>query len=281
MNAIIASLKDPAGMLIRKKLIENFGFGEKYGEFDGSRVFGWGNFRLFTIKEDQIFADYADGIEAELLIFASRHFSKTGPKTLTVHAPGNWGKAEYGGREKTLCPTYASAIKNYLLALDEKAKEMKLEHEVVLEQTHHGPLLSKPAVFIELGSRPEHYGDEKAAELIAEVIIGETRFGKCRAGIGIGGKHYNSEFTKLLLRADYALGHMCPEYALKDLNKEMLEQAYAKTKEKVECIVLDYKGIGSGEEKQRVKRLAEDFAKEKGIEVIRARNVLGKLKEIK
>jgi D-aminoacyl-tRNA deacylase len=279
MQCIICSEKDTAAMLIKGKLTENFGFSARAEEFDGSPVYGKGTFRLLTIKEDSVYADYADLEAADLLIFASRHASKTGPKTFTVHAPGNWGKADFGGKEKTLAPTSASLVKNYLLAMQEKRDEMRLEHLVSVEQTHHGPDAQKPSVFIEMGSNKKDWKDEKAAELIADTITGRTSLkGSYKAGIGIGGKHYSSEFTKLMLRTEYALGHMCPEYALGFLDEAMLRQAAGKTSEKLSCLVVDYKDIGSGSEKQRVKRLAEDFSQEQDLELLRVRKLLKEAK---
>ncbi len=280
MYSIVCSEKDSAGMLMKKKFLENFGFKETEEEFDGNMVYKKENFRLVTIKEDQVYADCLNELETELIVFASKHASAKGPKTFTAHAPGNWGKAELGGKERSLCPTYASLIKNYLCSMQEKRAERKLEHLVSVEQTHHGPCLEKPAVFIEMGSNEDHWTDEKAAEVICETILEKTVLGgDYRTAIGIGGTHYNSEFTKLLLRTNYALSHMCPEYALENLDEEMLGLAVANTKEKVECLMIDYKGIGSGELKQRIKKLVEGFSEEYGIELLRVRKVLEETKK--
>ncbi|MCX8158437.1 MAG: hypothetical protein N3D73_02105 [Candidatus Diapherotrites archaeon] len=275
--AIVCSEVDKASMIVRKKLIENFDFKETEEIFDNNIVFKNNQFKLFTIKENLVFADIVNNLNEDMIIFASKHSSKNGPKTLTVHAPGNWGKANFGGKNRTLSKTSASIIRNYIRNLNQKAD--KNECEVVIEQTHHGPTVDKCSVFIELGSREEHYGDEKAANIIAETIIEKTIIEKeIKAAIGIGGMHYNKEFTKLMLRTNFALGHMCPEYSLNELDFEMLAQAYEKTVEKVEAIVVDYKAIGCGEKKQSIKKLIDDFAKDKNLEVYRVRKILDELK---
>ena len=70
--AIIASEQDPAGMNIRKHLLEDYEFiGD--GELDGNKVFTYGNTALYTIKEKLIHAENIDEkIDAEIFIFASQ-----------------------------------------------------------------------------------------------------------------------------------------------------------------------------------------------------------------
>jgi D-aminoacyl-tRNA deacylase len=92
--------------------------------------------------------------------------------------------------------------------------------------------------------------------------------GNYKTAIALGGGHYCPEFTKLLLRTDYALSHICPKYALPNLNAELLKQAISKTSEKVSEIVVDYKGLG--EHKENVMQLAEAT----GLKVQRVRKLL-------
>lgn len=254
MHLIIVSKQDSAGMNIADKLINNSGFRETEREFDGNRVYEKGDFQLVTINEVQVYADYVDGLETDLLIFASQHASKTGPETFTVHAPGNWGKAELGGRERELCPTYANLIKNYIVELESQRAQKQLPHSVVLECTHHGAFLTKPAVYIEIGSREEHWQNSKAAESVAETILNATELrGNNKVAIALGGGHYPAEFTKLIIRKHYAISHICPKYALEFFDGEMLQKAIKATKEPVQEIVIDEKGLG--EERENIMEL--------------------------
>lgn len=215
------------------------------------------------------FTDEVNNVEADAIIFASSHKSVMEKPTLTTHAIGNWGKAELGGKAKTLVPTNAFLLKNYLLGLQEQKEKMKLDYEVTLEVTHHGPSLTKPVVFIELGSGEKQWSDKKAAEAVANTILEHTSVkGNFKPAIAFGGGHYCPEFTKLVLRTDYALGHICPLYALPDLNSDLVQQAINATNPKAESIVLDWKGLKA--EKQKVSQLSE----ESGIKVERVRPLL-------
>lgn len=172
---------------------------------------------------------------------------------LTCHAIGNWGKAELGGKDKTLVPTSAFLLRNYLFGLQKQQKEKNLQFEITAEATHHGPFLSKPAVFIEVGSSEEQWRNESAALAVAETIAGVTSL-NCGSDvvpvIGVGGTHYCSEFSKLVLRKQFAFSHVCPEYALANFDEEMLQKAIGCSVEKPQMIVLDWKGLGK--EKARI-----------------------------
>ncbi len=52
------------------------------------------------------------------------------------------------------------------------------------------------------------------------------------------------------MRTDIAISHICPKYHLSKLNEELIKQSIQKTVEKVNFIVLDWKGLGA--EKQRI-----------------------------
>ena len=216
------------------------------------------------------FADAANEIEADTIIFASTHKSEAGKPSLTTHCIGNWAKAELGGKDRALVPTNSFLLKNYLLALEKKKQSLQLPYEVSAECTHHGPSLSKQTVFIELGSSPEQWKDKKAAKAIAEVIQESTsEEGNYKSAIALGGGHYCPEFTKLVLRTEWALGHICPLYALPSFDAEMLQKAITATFPAPEAIILDWKGLKG--EKQRIKELVE--AQE--LPVIRVRKLLG------
>ena len=225
---------------------------------------------LKILKGHICFADAANEIDADTIIFASTHKSKAGKPALTTHCIGNWSKAELGGKDRTLVPTNSFLLKNYLIALQRKKQDLQLPYEVSAECTHHGPFLSKQTVFIELGSSPKQWRDLKAAKAIADVIQESTSAeGSYKSAIALGGGHYAPEFTKLILRTEWALGHICPLYALPFFDAEMLQKAIAATHPAPEAIILDWKGLKG--EKQRIKELLE----EQDLPVLRARKLLG------
>jgi D-aminoacyl-tRNA deacylase len=249
--ALIASKKDLVGINCVELLINEFGFKETEKEFDLNPVFEKNNFSLYQINEIQIYPEIFDSLKEDILVFLSKHSAKSGKPSLTVHAVGNWSKAEFGGKDFTLVNTSGSLIKNYFLDLIKRKKEFSLkEHEVSLESTHHGPFTVKPTVFIELGSNEKHWNNIDGARALCETVMNASKVNeKAKAVIGFGGTHYCSEFNKLLERTDYCTTHIAPLYALENLNSDLISQALNKSIEKVELAVLDWKGLRSYKEK--------------------------------
>lgn len=273
--AIVVSAKDTAGMTIRKQLLKSYGFEEAKGEsFDSSPVFTLPiedcSARLFTAAADSIHCENIDRrIDADIFVFATRHYSSAGVPALATHSIGNWGRAEFGGKDSTICPTLPSLLKLFLQNLAAVAKSENYAGEVVQEATHHGPFLEKPAVFIEVGSTEKEWKDEKLASMVADSLIGglgdyvalEQDF---KPVIALGGLHYARSFRKLMLESEFAVGHICPKHALNLLTPQLLQQAMESCyPKKAATVALDWKGLG--QEKQRIKELLESS----GIEYFR------------
>jgi D-aminoacyl-tRNA deacylase len=151
-------------------------------------------------------------------------------------------------------------MRNALRAMARLKQESQLGYEVCYEGTHHGPSLNVPTMFAELGSSPTQWSDVEAAEAVAHAVM-ETisKFGvsNAKAVLGIGGPHYNNKFTRIALESDIAFGHMIPKYALTYANAEILKQCVERTLEKVDHVVLDWKGI-KGENKQPLLAMLEE-----------------------
>ena len=64
-----------------------------------------------------------------------------------------------------------------------------------------------------------------------------------KTAIGIGGPHYCNNFNKILLRTDTAISHIRPKYLLEKLDEELIKQSVQKTVEKVDFVLLDWKGL--------------------------------------
>ncbi len=267
--AIITSAKDPAGVTIKNQLLKSYGFDEVKGEtFDGSPVFtlpieDW-NAKLFTASEDSIHCENIDKlIAADVFVFATRHSSGSGVPALTTHSIGNWGKAEFGGKDSIICPTSPSLLKLFLQNLSAVAKSDGYAGEIVQEATHHGPFIEKPAVFIEVGSTKNEWKDEQLASMVADSLIGglgdfaamEENGEKHIPVVALGGLHYASSFKKLMLETSYAVGHICQKHSLGNLTLGLLRQAMNACVPEAKSVVLDWKGLGS--EKQRIKEILE------------------------
>ena len=253
--SIIVSKTDPAGMNIAHALIENFGFEETEERFDGNAIYKNNpkNMQLAFINSRQIFADNVNSLESDAYIFASLH--RGNKPCLTVHPIGNFGNSEFGGKDKTLAPALPKIMKSYLIELNRQKEERKFEYDVCYEATHHGPALTKPTLFIEIGNDEKHWSDKGAAEVIAETIMNSTKSSGKRIVLNIGGQHYPHYATKLALTADIAFSHMCPEWALRDFTGQSLQEMISKTPEKIDLIAVEWKGLGK--EKERIMKILE------------------------
>jgi D-aminoacyl-tRNA deacylase len=219
--------------------------------------------KLVTLNEESVYAqNLADFFSSlELVIFVSRHSSISGTPTLSVHTPGNLGRAELGGLARKVSVSPANAMRDALKTMMQFKEEMGLGYEVSYECTHHGPSLNKPTMFAELGSSSKQWNDSKAAEAVAHATMKAiSNFGKSQAKtvLGIGGPHYSEKFTRIALQSETAFGHMIPKYAAPYIDVEILRQCVERTLEKVEFAVLDWKGI-KGEHKSKLVDTLEEI----------------------
>ncbi|MEM4389456.1 MAG: D-aminoacyl-tRNA deacylase [Candidatus Micrarchaeia archaeon] len=211
--------------------------------------------QLIEVKKRSVLLEAAPA-EADYIIFASRHAGKGGP-CLTAHAAGNWGaKAELGGRPRALSPVPALKLKQALIELMGAAK--RIGWPVVMEATHHGPLLSTPLLFIEIGSGEKEWKNEGAAAAVAEAItnIVARPPPNARSAFGIGGGHYCPAFTRAQLESEWAIGHVLQKYAVDEVDEETFMQGIERTLPRAEKALIDWKGL-SASQRQKVLALCE------------------------
>ena len=208
----------------------------------------------YITDKDIVHAESVDkdqNIKEDFIVFASRHKGAQ-EKILSLHALGNWKKAEFGGREGKVCKTSAKVLKIFFQELNKNIPE---GWQATLECTHHGPYIEKPCLFIEIGSSEKDWKDKVAAKAVATTIENAVKLIRDNLGykpaIAIGGPHYCPNFNKIQLNSEYAISHIIPEYAL-PLTEEMLKEAVSKTIELVEIVLLDWKGLGKSDERKQV-----------------------------
>jgi D-aminoacyl-tRNA deacylase len=192
----------------------------------------------------------------EFLAFVSRHSGETG-ELLTAHVTGNFGPAPYGGEPDTLARAAPGAEKRVVEALAAHAPE---GYDVGIECTHHGPTdTSVPSLFVELGSDEPQWTDADAARAVARAVLdlrgtdadlvtdaGETTDEidddpHPRHVVGFGGGHYAPRFTRIVRETEWAVGHVGADWALGELgapdaNRDVIEQAFARSKANVAVI---------------------------------------------
>ncbi len=254
MILLVASTLDMCARNMASYLIENYN-----SKLIDENLYKIDNLHLVLIEEEALYAEWLDKFGADLYIFLSRHRSEKNIPALTSHFTGNFDKAEFGGNSRELAYTYPSLQKCYMRNLSSRKDELK-DYQIVIEATHHGPTsLKKPLLFIEIGSSIEEWNDMDTIAIVCDTLIQtikDVRKSK-KIGIGIGGTHYPSKFNKLLLESEYAIGHIMPKYTLEFIDKSILNQMIDKSIEKVDTIILDWKGLGKT--KERLKDLLSNY----------------------
>lgn len=253
---VLASKQDMAGMNIAEQLLK-FRKNPISGVFSNYEKF----FDVFIIDnsilhEENLNLDKIS--EYDFVIFASKHKSEKNEKALTVHAPGNFsfGEPKFGGKSGKVCKASAIFQKQLFQKLKENAEQAVLKkYDVTMEATHHGPLINKPCVFIEIGSTEMEWKDKRAgfavAKTISEAIENFKQNPYHEIAIGLGGPHYCPEFNKLQLNSNTAISHVIPKY-ISPITEETIKEAWRKTDEEPDFFVVDWKGLGNAEERQKV-----------------------------
>lgn len=206
-------------------------------------------------------------LNPDLLIFASRHTSKTARPAFLVHTTGNWGEdADFGGNSQDLSKTSALLHKAGFVSLIEQEFSPQLaEFSIDVEVTHHGPtILEKPLIFMELGSSTEEWNINDAGKLLSNGII-NTIFKYLDLAekksdnicLGFGGTHYAPNFNRLIKSKNVAISFICPKYYVQQLNKDLISKMINNTLEKVDYFLIDWKGLNSSQKLHLIPLLEE------------------------
>ena len=126
-----------------------------------------------------------------------------------------------------------------LRILKKNAKQANLYHKVCFEVTHHGPYMSIPTLFVEVGSNEEEWIKKEPANIVAKSVLAllssyhyeEDFTDKISVVVGIGGGHYAPRFTDVALEKKIAFGHMIPSYHIDagNINDEIFEKVLQAT----------------------------------------------------
>jgi D-aminoacyl-tRNA deacylase len=226
----------------------------------------FGNYNFYLVDKETIYTENLDKSrinDCDFVIFASKHESEKGGKTISIHAPGNWNQAQLGGISERVCKTSALFQKQLFEKLKKNIDEFQLKgYELTLECTHHGPLINKPCLFVEIGATEIEWRDRRAGFIVAKSISETMREFKenpfNEIAIGIGGPHYCPNFTKIQLNSNIALSHIIPHYVF-PLTEEMVQEAIGETEEDIDLILLDWKGLGNAEQRKQVMDVLNKF----------------------
>jgi D-aminoacyl-tRNA deacylase len=245
---IISSSEDPASTNIKKCLLEQTTW-EEHGTFYDTPVYRhvlMDNLVIVTIPDKKILHENIDievqerlHIDPRIAIFLSRHRSKMGEPSLTVHPIGNFSDAEFGGKPKTLVPTAPRMMIHLLRLIKKNLQPTDLRYEVCYEVTHHGPFLKIPTLFVEVGSTEVQWQQKEPASIISTSLLElltiyhyEEEFPRdIPVLLGIGGGHYAPRFTDVAFQKKVAFGHMIPSHHIDSgvIDWMMIQQAIQAT----------------------------------------------------
>ncbi len=201
-------------------------------------------------------------LKPDILIFASRHTSKTARPALLIHSTGNWSNnADFGGNPRDLSKTSALFHKAGFVSLKDQITLLNYPNfSLDIEVTHHGPtILDIPLVFIELGSSKQEWIIDEAGELVANAIVNSIfkylifkKEKNQQVGLGFGGTHYAPNFNRLVTNNDVAMSFICPKYYIQELDENLIELMINNTLEKVDYFIIDWKGTNSDDKKHLI-----------------------------
>ncbi len=269
MDLILTSQDDIASLNIRTNLfsLERW---KKIGTFQGFPAYKNERFYLVHIKGPKIYAENIDaeirkklGIDFENIIVASKHRSESKMRSLTVHPIGNWGVAEYGGKDRCVVPTNPHLMTQALRILKKNAIP---GYNVSFEATHHGPYLETRTFFIEIGSTEEEWRDDRAGNAIARTIL-QLEEKRYPPAMGFGGGHYVPRITDVALEYRISFGHMVPRYAVEYVDEDLIRRACEKS-DGCKIAYVHKKGL-KGEERSKIKSILEKL----GINIITTKNL--------
>ena len=257
MELLVAYQEDPAGHNMAKFLSKNMVL--KDGVFRGKY------YDLIIIPTPAISADWLEEkYDYDGFIFLSKHAAESGVLALTCHSTGNFAEAMFGGNNRQVAIPHPNIQKLYMQKLKKNQSKFS-EFDITIEATHHGPTaLSKPTIFIEIGTTEKQWTDVNLCESVAELVhkvlsqtIPENPVALC-----FGGTHYPSKFTAQLVDGKYALGTVIPKHALDDLDEELFFHIL-KQNSMATVALLDWTGLGQNKQK------VLDFLESTNLEVIK------------
>lgn len=232
MLLIVTSKEDEASATQSKELLRLADW-EEVGHFEGEPCYALQEKRVLTIRGVHLYRDNLDkecerlfGELPSAVVYLSKHRSESGQRSITVHPIGNFGRAEFGGKDNSLVPPATDLMSQYLRAM--RGGGEKLGYSVTFEATHHGPYLETPTLYVEMGSSLSEWTDERAGSLIARTVL-ETRPANLPVFLGIGGGHYVPRLTDIGLAYQVNFAHLVPSYALDDVGERALEEALSKS----------------------------------------------------
>ena len=217
--ALISSATDPAGRNIHRHIhtLLDAGTYTRPGR----------EYQHIVVDGRLIFEDGIDrSLDADLIIFLSRHASVNPVPVLTVHVTGNFSGAELGGVQGSLAPAAPTWMHAVLRNLE---LHRPTGYSAMYEVTHHGPTeISTPSFFVEIGSTDHEWTDERAGDSVARSVLMADPSSTIPL-IGFGGTHYAKRETEIALASQGAFGHIAHTREVTGLTPAMVSLMTGRT----------------------------------------------------
>lgn len=249
MELLVAYRDDPAGYNMAKFLAQDMTL--------NNGIYRGDNYDLVIISTPAISADWLEEkYNYDGFVFLSKHAAESGVLALTCHCTGNFADAKFGGNNRQVAIPHPALQKTYLQILY-KNRDKFPEFEITIEATHHGPTaLSKPSIFIEIGTTEKQWSNiqlcNDIAGLVHQAMISNNTF---PIAICFGGTHYPKKFTSEILNGKYSLGTVMPRYMLDNLDEDLFSHIMTQNRTATAAL-LDWRGLGHN--KQKLMNLLEE-----------------------
>ncbi len=222
----------------------------------GMRHFLMGHTDVLELGTRHLDSDFLDStVSTDCIIFLSRHSSTAGVPAFTVHPEGNWSaEAKIGGRPRTLSVASPPWM---LRVLSSMKRNNTTGIPVTYEATHHGPLLSTPSLYAEIGGNQDVWADKGLASVLSRSVVEaiDTEVAYDKVALGIGGLHYADKFTRLALEGKFAFGHIMPKYYAGEVG--MIEQAISRSIPRPDVAAIEWKSLKSNQRDVIIAKLDE------------------------
>ncbi len=226
-KVLVESTLDPSSRSIAAHIRRKYGFSA--GEQEGI----WKKDDIIMLATDKRHLDYdalprdleTIGVSVSTAIFLSKHSSIAKVKSLTVHATGNFGVAQLGGRDKELSAADPKCQSSALRIMASKPVE---GFNITFEATHHGPFILIPSFYIEIGTEKQDWENQGALDTVSAAVMESSSNGS-GGFVGIGGGHYSPKITAASLERGINVGHIISKHAQDSLSTEQIIMAAKRT----------------------------------------------------
>ena len=246
---ILASKADPASMTLYRAMLELHAWDISHSSLGKLVISNEIDAHLLLIDEIHVKSDnigkmHMNSADKNIddIIVLSKHVSSSEVPAKTIHPIGVTTGQEIGEDGKsggvygTLVPPNPR-LASFLRAIVRKGvQEPSLsKFDLTLEATHHGPLMSLPTMYVEIGSSEKEWRNSALASIWAEIIIdnlsNEAISDTKRWILCIGGGHYAPRHRDILLKSNELVGHILPSYSLPNIGEEVDLQKFEKVLE--------------------------------------------------